>query len=277
MTAEMTDNYRYRTRRELISQAWAAARDNGAYPKLLRIQLLHLMVVVTFWALALMGGAALGWKAHQLSRFWHYGSELNGTLIWTMISSTAINLFGVIGLYAALVVIRHDGKTLSAASEVVRDLHWRYLVGFVCVSVVRGLMSTCAMTIGIAFAGFAIAARNNFTAVVLIAVLSVLLGFVLMCWVLLTYSQAVLIMRDRIEHGGDWTVFTILRESRRLMRGYRVDLIQLYLSMWWLYLVNVISLGIGTLFTMPVINLAVAAFYDNRVRFESLKQELKIL
>lgn len=276
MTAQTTHDYRYRTRRELFSQAWTAAHDHRVYPKLLLIQLLYVMVIVTFWVLALMGGAAMGWQAHRLDQFVHYGNELNGTLMWSVMSTIFVDLFGVIGLYAALNVIRHGGKAFNAASEVVQALHWRYVVGFICLSIVRSVIYTFGLILGLSFSVFAIAAHQNMAVVVLIVTASTALGLYLMCWVLLTYSQAALVMRDRINDGGDWTVFTVMRESRHLMRGYRFDLVQLYLSMWWLYLIDVVTLGIGLLFTTPIVNLAGAAFYDNRVRFAALKQEMKM-
>ena len=59
----------------------------------------------------------------------------------------------------------------------------------------------------------------------------------------------------------DATVMELFRYCLNVMRGHRVKLFYLYASFLPLYVLAILSMGIGLLFVIPYQNVAVAQFY----------------
>lgn len=90
-----------------------------------------------------------------------------------------------------------------------------------------------------------------------------LVGFVMIIIKTYAYSQANLILFDRIEEGGDTNPFDIIKESVQLMKGKKFDLFILRLSfLGWVLLIP-LTLGLAAIYVIPYIVAADTVFYDN--------------
>jgi uncharacterized membrane protein len=99
-------------------------------------------------------------------------------------------------------------------------------------------------------------------------------GGIVMVRVFLPFSQTRLLMKDAIDNERDWNLFGLMKESRDLMRGFKVDLLSLYLSMWFFLLLELVTAGVGELFFSPYINMNLAGFYDNLLRYRKLRGQM---
>lgn len=72
-----------------------------------------------------------------------------------------------------------------------------------------------------------------------------------------SYSMAFYILRENPE----LSPLEVIRESKALMKGHRMDLFLLHLSFIGWGLLSILSLGIGGLWLMPYVGAATTAFY----------------
>ncbi|MGB5988479.1 MAG: DUF975 family protein [Marinifilaceae bacterium] len=99
--------------------------------------------------------------------------------------------------------------------------------------------------------------------VYLLALLSVVAGT--MCLIIpgiivfLMFSQAFYILADNKEI----SVIDTLRESERIMKGYKLKYLGLCLRFIPLIILSIVTLGIGFLWLIPYMHISSAKFYDN--------------
>lgn len=74
-----------------------------------------------------------------------------------------------------------------------------------------------------------------------------------------SYSMTYYVLEDNPEFSGDKAI----EESMRLMQGHKMELFWLHLTFIGWALLCVLTLGIGTLWLVPYMNTAQAAFYEN--------------
>ncbi|MFS1512286.1 DUF975 family protein [Chengkuizengella sp. SCS-71B] len=99
--------------------------------------------------------------------------------------------------------------------------------------------------------------------------LSFLVGIFVLLWTLLliipgiiksiAYSQVFYILKDKPE----LDVFEAIKESKRLMKGYKWKYFLLGLSFIGWFLLSAFSFGIGFIFLIPYMNTSLASFYDD--------------
>ncbi|NDI34295.1 DUF975 family protein [Chengkuizengella sediminis] len=99
--------------------------------------------------------------------------------------------------------------------------------------------------------------------------LSLLVGLFVLLWMLLliipgiiksiAYSQVYYILKDKPE----LTVFEAIKESNKLMEGYKWKYFILNLSFIGWVLLSAFSFGIGFIFLIPYMNTSLASFYDD--------------
>lgn len=261
---------RFYTRRQIAQLAWADLRQPGVYGKLLVVGLLPLMIRMVFSVLALAGGAAEGFKAHHLERLTDFSTNLSDRLLWVSMRELTTGLVLLIGLYAAILVVR--GQDFNVMGLVGRALSWRYLLGAIMLYLAIFALAILAGVAGVAVIGLALFTRGNawLSASFVFSGIAVSMGLWLLIY--LQYSPLFLLFQDKLLRDEDWNLFGLLRESRRFMSGCKFDLLQQLLPLIPLLFLETITLGIGNVFLDPYLNLVVARFYDNRQRFEALER-----
>ncbi|HET6225546.1 MAG TPA: DUF975 family protein [Bacteroidia bacterium] len=108
------------------------------------------------------------------------------------------------------------------------------------------------------FNRFSVALTAYLTMVILIALWSILLiipGII----AALSYSQTFYILNDEPA----LTAMEALNKSKALMDGYKLKLFNLYLRLFLLVLLRILTLGIGFLWFVPYKNVTIAAFYED--------------
>ncbi|KRL87985.1 DUF975 family protein [Lacticaseibacillus pantheris] len=76
------------------------------------------------------------------------------------------------------------------------------------------------------------------------------------------------LLYDARQRGDNRGAFTIMGDSWRLMRGYKADLLVMYLSFIPWYLLSALTLGLAELYVTPYIQATIAVFYEQvRIRY----------
>lgn len=108
--------------------------------------------------------------------------------------------------------------------------------------------------------------HDMFMMLMAIAVTALLM--ILMVYLLLTYSQVLLIMQDFPQIG----VIEAYKRSRKLMKGRKGALLYMYISFIPLHLIGLISFFAGEIFIHPYYKLSLTEFYFDSVRAQSMVQ-----
>lgn len=106
----------------------------------------------------------------------------------------------------------------------------------------------------------------------LISVLVLILTGILALWVTLTLSLALYLYCD-----DPWKrAPEFMKESMQLMKGNRLRLLRLQLSFIGLELLNMLSLGVATLFIQPYLELSQVLFYEHLITPEACTKENEV-
>lgn len=269
----------FKTNRLLRKRSWRLIGQRGVYRKMLVISALPLVVNIVFWVLALMGGTALSLSTHRLDSILQQTDAVSNGTLWLLVNLIVSAVVGVITSYAALEIERSDGKNFEPGTVMARSLTWRYVLGTVMISVAIFIMEAAVLLLFGLLAGIAAVTVGELAGVhspLLPVVFFVVLVFggIVMVRVFLPFSQTRLLMKDAIDNERDWNLFGLMKESRDLMRGFKVDLLSLYLSMWFFLLLELVTAGVGELFFSPYINMNLAGFYDNLLRYRKLRGQM---
>lgn len=278
MVAAM-DAASFKTNRLLRKRSWWLLGQRGVYRKMLLISALPLVVNVVFWVLALMGGTALSLSTHRIDSIMQQTDAVSNGSLFLLVNLIVSTVVGVITSYAALEIERKDGKGFEPGAVMARSLTWRYILGTVMISVAIFIMEALVLLLAGLIAVIASATvaglageGSPLVPVVLFTILG--LGGIVMVRVYLPFSQARLLMKDAIDSERDWNLFGLMKESRDLMRGFKMDLMGLYLSMWFFLLLELVTAGVGGLFFDPYIDMNLAGFYENLLRYRKLRTEM---
>lgn len=260
------------THRQITRKAWADLRGHRIYGQLVLLGLVPFVIHAVFSLLALAGGAAVGFKLHHLERFWDFSASLRERMLWVGLRELMTSFALAIGLYAAITIVRRG--ELSVVAVLLRTLTWRYMLGFVMVYAAIAVQLVIAALVAVFIIASALFAKGNLI-IAFVAVMSGLsFGAGTWLYLMLQYAPILFIMKDHLDHDEDWNLFGLFRESRRLMRGCKFDLFQQLLPLTPLFILEMFTFGIANVFFDPYINLVLARFYDNRVRFETLEREM---
>lgn len=274
-----TDAASFKTNRLLRRRSWWLLGRKSVYRKMLVVSALPLVVNVVFWVLALMGGTALSLSTHHVDHILQQTDAVSNGTLWLVVNLIVSTVVGVITGYAALEVQRSEGKNFEPGAVMARSLAWRYVLGTVMISVtifiIEMFVFLAAMFIAVvavavvggSISGFSVAVPGIF-------VLIMAIGGIVMLAVYLPISQTRLLMKDAIDNERDWTLFGLMKESRALMQGFKMDLLGLYLSMWFFILLDLLTAGVGGLFFAPYIDMNLAGFYENLLRYRDLRRSL---
>ena len=278
MVAEM-DAASFKTNRLLRKRSWWLLGRKGVYRKMLVVSALPLVVNVVFWVLALMGGTALSLSTHRVDHILQQTDAVSNGTLWLVVNLIVSTVVGVITGYAALEIQRSEGKNFEPGAVMARSLAWRYVLGTVMISVTIFIMEMFVFLAAMLLAAIAVAVvvtpGQGFSLVgpaVFILVLAA--GGIVMLAVYLPFAQTRFLMKDAIDHDRDWTLFGLMKESRALMRGFKMDLLGLYLSMWYFLFLDLLTAGVGGLFFAPYIDMNLAGFYENLLRYRDLRRSL---
>lgn len=280
MTAAMSVA-EFKTNNLLRKRSWWLLSRKGIYRKMLVVSVLPLIVNIIFWLLALMGGTALGISTHRLDHITQLTDNVSNGFLWLIVNVLVSGVVGVITDYAALEIDRSDGADFEPGSTIAHALSWRYVLGTIMISATMFVLCTAAiLAAGVVGVAVAIACRTagwmNEAWVVPLLLLTFAFGAVLMLRVYLPFAQTRLLMKDAIDQDRDWNLIGLMKQSRRMMRGFKMDLFFLYLSMWFFLLLEAVTAGVGTTFFDPYIKMNLAGFYENLRRYHALEDEMNM-
>lgn len=118
------------------------------------------------------------------------------------------------------------------------------LFSFFCILYLRGILYYFAIINGIS--------RNTIDSAFMIVQVLTLLSCIFIIWIRITYIFTIYIIAENKEKT---TVLKAMREARRLIKGHKCRFILLQISFIGWILLSICSLGIGSLWLMPYIEL----------------------
>lgn len=104
---------------------------------------------------------------------------------------------------------------------------------------------------------------NNLSGLPLVPLLCWIVGFTMLIIKSYAYSQTDLILLDRMAKEEDLDPFDIVKESKQLMVGKKLDLFVLQLSFLGWHLLTAVTGGLALIYVLPYTTTAAAVFYDN--------------
>lgn len=108
----------------------------------------------------------------------------------------------------------------------------------------------------------------------IISNLLILVGISLFIPQYYAYSQTDFILMAQLEAGHPQKPLLILKESRRLMKGYKLDYIGLDLSFIGWFFLNGISFGLAGIYTIPYYESARIHFFHHMIRDRLAKEQI---
>lgn len=117
---------------------------------------------------------------------------------------------------------------------------------------------TCILPFGISVGVYYVTRNSLF--ILMISLLGVL-GTVLIVYFMLLFSQTYYLLLDFPEY----TVKELLTLSKEVMKGNKGRLFYIYISFIPLFLLGLLSCGIGFFFIIPYLNMTLAKFYLNLI------------
>ncbi len=263
----------FKPRRQLKRIAWARNREPHIYWRMVLLGLLPILIQMTFGGLAVAAGIASGFSTHHLEQAFKLTLEYNDRLLWTVLSGYVSGVFSQISIYTALVVVRKTHTKVDVAQTVVHHLSWRFVLSFIAINTVMSLVLTSSFIAGVIFVivGVIVFGHIVWLGILLVTIAVVLMLF-LPIWVSLGWSQTPFLIKERIDEDDTQGLFNVLKDSWRMMRGFKFDLFVVYLSLFWWYVLIILTFGIAWIFLNPYVNLLRAAFHENVRRFAKQRQ-----
>ncbi|MGT2896347.1 DUF975 family protein [Streptococcus entericus] len=189
-----------------------------------------------------------------------------GSSLFPQLISFIISLMGLATTYTMVEVVRQKRDEVSYKDSL-RTFSGRIFLHYLLLYVVRLLLLLpwIVLCIGpaiilLVYTGLNSGHMNSFY--VALSFICWLIGFVMLIIKAYAYSQAELILLDRMEDGKDLDPFDIFKESKELMVGKKFDLFILHLSFIGWYILTGITLGLALIYVLPYITTADAIFYD---------------
>lgn len=176
-----------------------------------------------------------------------------------------LTLFSLAASYTMLEVIRGKRQTVQL-QHLTRTFSGTYLLNLFLLYIVKRLLLLpwlllAGVPLGLAFI-YLLTDGTVSDPGVAIAILIGLIGFVMLIIKGLAYNQAEMILFDRIENGQDLDPFDIIKESKTLMTGKKLDFVILQLSFLGWYLLVPFTIGILEFYIFPYHLTANTVFYD---------------
>ncbi|WP_127848611.1 DUF975 family protein [Lacticaseibacillus hulanensis] len=258
-----------KTRGELKHIAHARLREPKIYWRLVLLGLLPIVVEVIFVAMSFVAGVTKGISLHHLDQVFNLSQEFNDGLGWTLLSGMVSGIFGQILLYVSLMVVRKHNFKLEVGAAVVQHLSWRYVLTYMIVNTLEGILMTVAGITAVILGVIAVAAFHDMLSLSIFAgIVAAILGVLLPVYISLGWSQVPYLIKEAIEADDNQKLLKVLGDSWRMMRGFKFDLLITYLSMFWWYLLVICTLGLAWIFFQPYYRLVLAGFHENVRRFD---------
>ncbi|KRM55328.1 DUF975 family protein [Lacticaseibacillus sharpeae] len=262
----------FKTRRQLKRIAWARTREPHIYWRLALIGLLPIIIEGVFVGLSVVAGMSKGISLHHIEQFYKFSRQFNDSMGWTALTELVVGIFGQILVYAALLVIRKHNYQLEVGPTVWQHLSWRYVLPYLFVQLIQGLLMAAFFIVFLILAVMAIMLWQVLPAAAIGVGLIALLLMLLPLYLSLGWSQTGYLIKEAVEADDNPRLFRVLGDSWRMMRGFKFDLLVLYLSMFWWYVLTVCTLFIGYIFIQPYFALTRAAFHENVRRFDEQRR-----
>ena len=93
-----------------------------------------------------------------------------------------------------------------------------------------------------------------------------IIGWGLMIYFGLGWSQATYVLYDKLKHDEYQGVWDVLNTSKMIMTGYKFKYFVFNLTFIGWYILNAISLGWAQIWTMPYTTMSMVAFYEARIQ-----------
>lgn len=100
-------------------------------------------------------------------------------------------------------------------------------------------------------------------AILILLMLIPIVGWAIGIYLALGWSQSTYVLFDQLEQGRYAGVMNVLRDSATMMKGLRGNYFVFALSFFWWYLLQAVSGGLAGFWTLPYINMAHIAYYEN--------------
>ncbi|MQW23611.1 MULTISPECIES: DUF975 family protein [unclassified Lactococcus] len=92
-----------------------------------------------------------------------------------------------------------------------------------------------------------------------------IIGWILAIYLALGWSQATFVLYDQLEKNTYHGALGVLQESSQKMKGWRNDYFIFQISFFWWYVLQIFTVGLINFWTIPYINMAHAAYYDELI------------
>src|SRR5574341_678673 len=93
-----------------------------------------------------------------------------------------------------------------------------------------------------------------------------IIGWGLMIYLGLGWSQATYVLYDKLKHNEYQGVWDVLNTSKMIMTGYKFKYFVFNLTFIGWYILNAISFGWAQIWTMPYTTMSMVAFYEARIQ-----------
>lgn len=226
-------------------------------------------------ALTLLSGYLAGYinfRTQMVTMTGEYSADMAGVSPFPFLIDILLGLFTLSASYTILEVIRRKRDAVSY-NDLTRTFNGTYLLHLFLIFLVRSLLLLpwfILIFVSAVFLGLGAGLEN--TALTLLGTIGLVVGFVFMIIKSYAYSQAELILFDRVEEGHELDPFAIIKESKTLMSGRKFDLFILQLSFLGWYILTALTFGLLTIYVLPYRLTAEAIFYDN-LKTSTLPQE----
>lgn len=189
-----------------------------------------------------------------------------GTSLFPQLIGFILSLLGLATTYTMVEVVRQKRDEVSYKDSL-RTFSGRIFLHYLLLYVVRLLLLLpwIALCVGPAIMLFAHIGLNSGhinSLYVSLSFICWIIGFVMLMIKSYAYSQAELILLDRMEDGKDLDPFDIFKESKTLMTGKKFDLFILHLSFIGWYILTGFTFGLALIYVLPYTTTADAIFYD---------------
>lgn len=228
-------------------------------------------------ALTLLSGYLAGYinfRTQMVTMTGEYSADMAGVSPFPFLIDILLGLFTLSASYTILEVIRRKREAVTC-NDLARTFNGTYLLHLFLIFLVRSLLLLpwfILIAASAAMTGLGVGMENS--ALSFLGAIGLIVGFVFMIIKSYAYSQAELILFDRVEEGRELDPFESIKESKALMTGHKFDLFILQLSFLGWYLLTALTLGLLTIYVLPYRLTAEAIFYNN-LKTSTLPQELE--
>ena len=92
------------------------------------------------------------------------------------------------------------------------------------------------------------------------------IGWVLMVYLGLSWSQATYVLYDKLKNNEYQGIWDVLNTSKQLMVGYKFRYFLFNLTFIGWYFLDAITLGISRIWTMPFNTMSMVSFYEAHIQ-----------